>query len=304
MKPEQPLQGASLPSPLVSALQIVVRRRPGLDDPARMPQLERQVDGARLNGTWLRQYAECIGADADRVRVQGLPPLTLQIAAASLHLAILADARFPFQPLGLVHLDQTVEQRRRVDPAARLDLRALTTDARTEKRGISFGLVTEAREDGELVWRSTLRALSLLRPPAQKDRAATAADPRPAGPRPLQTHRIAVPEDMGRRYARIAGDRNPIHQHALLARLFGFRRAIVHGTWTLARALASAGLPGADAYELHARFRRPVELPSEIVVERHAGPQPGQHVLQVDNAQGTETHVRIDVVERGLLPRH
>ena len=78
----------------------------------------------------------------------------------------------------------------------------------------------------------------------------------------------------------------------------------MHGTWTLARALASAGLPGADAYELHARFRRPVELPSEIVVERHAGPQPGQHVLQVDNAQGTETHVRIDVVERGLLPRH
>lgn len=297
MKAEQPLQAGSVPSPLVSAVQIVVRRRVGLHNPAQMPRIERRVDGAQLNTAWLRQYVGCIGADIEQLHTHGLPPLTLQIAAAPLHLAILADARFPFRPLGLVHLDQTVEQFRRIDPAARLDLRAATADARTEKRGISFGLVTEAHADGHLVWRSTLRALYIHRPPEKKDRAATSADTRPAVPPPLDVHRIAVPEGMGRRYARIAGDRNPIHQHALLARPFGFRRAIVHGTWTLARALTSAGLPRSEVYRLQARFQRPVELPAEIVVERYAGKQPGHSVLRVAQVAGTKTHVSIDVNE-------
>lgn len=297
MKAEQPLQAGSVPSPLVSALQIVVRHRLGLDNPAQMPRIERRVDGARLNSAWLRQYVACIGADVEHLHTHGLPPLALQIAAASLHLAILADARFPFKPLGLVHLDQTVEQFRRIDPDARLDLRAVTADARTEKRGISFGMVTEARADGELVWRSTLRALSMRRPREKTDRGDTAPVERPAQPHPLETHRITVAEDMGRRYARLAGDRNPIHQHALLARPFGFRRAIVHGTWTLARALTCAGLPGSEVYRLQARFRRPVELPAEIVVERCAGEQPGHQVLRVAQVPGTKTHVSIDVIE-------
>ncbi|HQD14759.1 MAG TPA: hypothetical protein PLY54_04905, partial [Ottowia sp.] len=54
-------------------------------------------------------------------------------------------------------------------------------------------------------------------------------------------------------------------------RLFGFRRAIVHGTWTLARALALAELPGRPAFTLEAHFRRPVELPSDIRVRAWSG---------------------------------
>ena len=90
-----------------------------------------------------------------------------------------------------------------------------------------------------------------------------------------------MPESTGRRYAAIAGDLNPIHQHALLARLFGFKRAIVHGTWTLARALALAELPRTDAFTLDATFRRPVELPSDILVRAWVGGHGPPDTVQV-----------------------
>ena len=48
-----------------------------------------------------------------------------------------------------------------------------------------------------------------------------------------------LPDDLGRRYASVSGDRNPIHMHALTAKAFGFPRAIAHGMWTKARCLAA-----------------------------------------------------------------
>jgi acyl dehydratase len=150
--------------------------------------------------------------------------------------------------------------------------------------------VTEVRADSRLVWRGVTTALA--RGPGRADaplsRTETVADSA------LElTSRIAlipVPKDMGRRYAAIAGDLNPIHQHALLARPFGFERAIVHGTWTLARALAAAGWPTTPAFELEARFRRPVLLPSTIEVMARRSAQ-GRELL-VSGTERVEPHLQ------------
>ena len=47
-----------------------------------------------------------------------------------------------------------------------------------------------------------------------------------------------MPSNLGRRYGAIAGDRNPIHMWPITARLFGFKRHIIHGMWLLGRAIA------------------------------------------------------------------
>ena len=52
---------------------------------------------------------------------------------------------------------------------------------------------------------------------------------------------IDVPGDIGRRYAGVSGDPNPIHMYAVTARLFGFKSAIAHGMWSYARVLAALG---------------------------------------------------------------
>lgn len=73
-----------------------------------------------------------------------------------------------------------------------------------------------------------------------------------------------VPGDIGRRYAEVSGDRNPIHLHPLTARLFGFPSAIAHGMWTKARALAAFEGRLPDAYTVDVRFKLPVLLPAKV----------------------------------------
>ena len=284
--------------PLLAATAGLFRhRRRGLDEPAAMPRVERALAGATLSPAWLSAYQDCVGLPPDGP----LPPLALQLAAAPLHLAILGDARFPFRALGLVHLSQRVTQTRPLPADAVFDLRAFTTDAQWEKRGMSFGLVTEARIGAGLVWRGETRALAPGPSPAaaampakgQRSEAAEADGPWDC------EHLLRVPEPTGRRYAAIAGDLNPIHQHALLARLFGFRRAIVHGTWTLARALALTGLPATPAFSLEARFRRPVELPSTVQVRAGPGANTGERWVRVLGTDGRTVGLSIRIVPRG-----
>ena len=277
---------------------ILLRRRRGLADDRPFPLIGRGTGPVKLQPWWLARYRGLIGLP-DEPAV--LPPLALQVAAAQLHLEILADPNFPFPALGLVHVGQRVDQTSAVLPGTSLVLDAFTGRSRPVKAGTCFELVTEARRDGRLVWRSITSVLcrhARRGDPSPAGAAPSAsleqglAGPVPARPAPGEWRRIElidVPEDLGRRYAAAAADWNPIHQRAWLARRFGFDRAIVHGTWTLARALVAAGLPGHEAFSLQADFRKPVSLPSRIGVWLRTGPS-GQ-ALRVMDADGGVEHL-------------
>ena len=55
-------------------------------------------------------------------------------------------------------------------------------------------------------------------------------------------------------YAGVSKDWNLIHVHWIFAKLFGFRRAIVHGMWTLATAIAWAEEQGLTHHKLSCSF--------------------------------------------------
>lgn len=284
-------------STLVTTAGLLRHARPGLTDPAALPHIERSLVAATLDPAWLRTYRDSLGLASGRDET--LAPLTLQIAAAPLHLAILGDPRFPFRALGLLHMSQSVTQSRAIPASAPFDLRAYSTDARWEKRGMSFCLITEARCDGALVWQARTRALAPSKSPAVSPATGHASpniEP-PKGVAPQCEQVLHVPESLGRHYAAIAGDLNPIHQHALLARLFGFQGAIMHGTWTLARALVVAELPRGAAYRLKAKFRRPVALPSDIIVRAWAGHVEQPYLIKVSSANDAAPCLDIQVIE-------
>lgn len=248
-----------------------------------MPRIERSLLDARVSENWLQRYLKCTGAKG--WPATRLPPLVLQIAAAPLHMSIMADRAFPFRPFGIVHQSQRIEQWRTLNASASYDFRVFTSETREERRGISFGLITEAKQEGTLVWRSDVRILSLSRAPVKSGHTSRSRDEL-AEPTPSYCESIFVPEPTGRDYARIASDYNPVHIHAWLARPFGFRRAIAHGTWTLARALFLTGLPASPRYLLEARFLRPVDLPSTIVVSSSRGSIESERCLLVSSNVG------------------
>jgi acyl dehydratase len=121
----------------------------------------------------------------------------------------------------------------------------------------TFALLTEVRAGGEPAWEEESTMLS------------------PGGKAPrseeLETDFVAewrLPGDLGRRYAAVSGDRNPIHLHSLTAKPFGFPRPIAHGMWTKARCLAALEPSLPAAYEVSVDFRKPILLPGRVTFER------------------------------------
>ena len=96
----------------------------------------------------------------------------------------------------------------------------------------------------------------------------------------MEVARWKAPADIGRQYAKVSGDYNPIHLSAVSAKLFGFPTAIAHGLWNKARTLAalSEHLPTANV-EIAVQFRKPVRLPSEVTLLSSAAGSSGDFQL-------------------------
>lgn len=254
-------------SSVSSLLGVALRRPAGLRGGGTIPRIE--VGGDRvIDAAWLATYRRLTGDVDDGT----LPPCVPQVLAVGLHLQILRDARFPLPALGMVHVDNVIEERAALPTTGTLHLTARCAGHRLHDKGVTFDIVTEARVgpvgggDGEAPWRSVMTAL--------------VRDPRLAAPQPrteaeahgvstlVSSSSIRVREDTGRRYAGVAGDANPIHLWATTAKAFGFPRAIAHGMWTLARCLAevSPSLPPRPR-RIAVKFVRPVLLPSTILVD-------------------------------------
>ena len=193
---------------------------------------------------------------------QVLPPTYPQVALAQLHSKILADRTFPFNPMGIVHVSNHIQVHR---PMVMTDSQDLSVEVslrnwQPHRRGRLFDIYTEISEPHGVVWESVATALVM------EDKQPSGSRAKLLGGVPeMGEDRIHLSEDLGRRYARVAGDYNPIHQRAWMAKPFGFKRAIIHGMWTLGWAVhepASRQEPGPMQCTGH--FKRPVSLPGDI----------------------------------------
>jgi acyl dehydratase len=78
----------------------------------------------------------------------------------------------------------------------------------------------------------------------------------------------------------VTGDYNPIHVSRLLARLFGFRRDLVHGMWGLARATAGLEELADDGpVRVDVAFKGPLYMEHEVTVR--ASPCAGGRSLRL-----------------------
>jgi acyl dehydratase len=189
-----------------------------------------------------------------------LPATYLHVVAFPLHLAVMNDGRFPFGAVGLIHVANRIEHRRPVRLDETLSLRVRPTALEPHPRGRAFTIVSEARAGGtdEVVWRE--ESTFLRREAADGERAANRDEPS----EPPASAQWRLPADLGRRYAAISGDRNPIHMRDMPAKLLGFPRTIAHGMWTKARCVAALASRLPASYDVEARFRKPVLLPSTV----------------------------------------
>ncbi|WP_200626206.1 MaoC family dehydratase [Pseudomonas sp. LAM2023] len=239
---------------------------------------KRKISGDRLPGDGLRcligvqpgnlaAYRRlCHFTDDGR-----LPATYPHVMAFTLQLQLMTADDFPFPLLGLVHLHNRIEVLRPLGAVEGLRFAVYTDNLQAHAKGGTFDLVSEAEDGIGLLWRETSRML--VRGLKLDGAADEPAEEQPAA-LPEAT-RWYADSDIGRRYAKVCGDYNPIHLSAASARLFGFPTAIAHGMWSKAMALAALrGRLPHSGYAFEVGFRKPVRLPSEVLLSAsEAGPQ-------------------------------
>lgn len=189
---------------------------------------------------------------------QGVPPSYPHLLAFPLHLRLMMLPDFPYPMAGLVHVANRIVQHAAIGAGDRLRVRAWFGGFRRHPRGQAFTIRAAVAKAGTTVWESESAYLRVgARSTLGEALSLTAGDDPAATPVREET----VPRAVAPRYARISGDRNPIHLSWIGARLFGFPRPIAHGMWTKARMLAFA-LPAGpiECATIEAVFRAPILL--------------------------------------------
>jgi len=193
-----------------------------------------------------------------------LPATYPHMLTFPLQLALMTDRSFPFGLPGLVHARNRIEVLRPIGADALLDMEVWAENLATHRSGAAADLCATVSAGGQEVWRSRSTYLS---------RGATAPEGAPeahievaVGDLERVSATWRIPDDAGRRYAKVSGDVNPIHMSGLTAKAFGFKRAIAHGMWVKARVLGALAGRLPDAIDLDVSFRKPLFLPSTVTL--------------------------------------
>jgi len=240
--------------------------------PARRPELPDvalELTGVTVDRARLAAYDRVCGfAVGDRL------PLTYpHVLAFPLHIALMARADFPYSMAGLVHTRNIVTRHRAVLADEPLDIRVAVEHLARHAKGATVDFVTDVSVAGTLVW--TERSTYLARGGAVPDDVPPAEIPSDdwvPGPSVPTVAQWRLGRDVGRRYAAVSGDVNPMHLSPLAARAFGFPGVIAHGMWAKARAIAAIDARVPDHVTADVAFRSPLVLPAPVRLVGEATP--------------------------------
>jgi acyl dehydratase len=248
---------------------ILLTRKKGFRPGQAWPKMRSTWPGAKADPAKVTAYRAACGLQDDGK----LPLLYPHVLTSPLHLGIMAHKAFPLSPLGGVHARNVILQHRAIGVGESLDLEATLCDARVLKGGLEFDIATTICVGPELVWQGLSTYLFLGKrgkygAPTEGYEPPRIADLGTVG----KTATWRVPPDMGRRYAKITGDYNPIHVSKLLAKVFGFKRDLIHGMWSAAKALGETGATiGSTPVRFDVIFKGPIWIGAQTDMKIEAG---------------------------------
>lgn len=269
--------------PLFAKAALPKKASSGTD--VRVPELSATLLYAHTSRADLKQYERVCGFQPSNQ----LPITWPHILAFPLHLKLLTEKAFPLPLLGLVHLRNNITQFRRIGTGEALKLFVRLSGQERTTRGIEFDMITTASSAGSVVWEESSTMLFRQPEPNRKSTEKTAP---PALEHYPNTKEIKVGESIGRQYAKVSGDSNLIHMHALTAKAFGFPKAIAHGMWSKAYALAIMGQQNgwrSGPLKVSCQFKKPVFLPGTAQLNWREGKNAWDY--QLLNARGDAPHL-------------
>lgn len=201
------------------------------------------------------------------------------LLAFGLQMAMMSDSRFPAPAIGTVHLENSITSHRPIAIGETVDVSATVGAPLAHPKGTVYEFRAEVRAGGDVVWEE----LSAYLRRGRDDTKASYAMALPSTDPGSITW--SLPADLGRSYAAVSGDHNPIHLYPLTAKALGFPRQIAHGMWTKARCVAALENRLPDAVRIDVAFKKPVFLPGTVAFGTAADEQ-GQTFSLTDPRTG------------------
>jgi len=219
-----------------------------------LPELELRREDVAVTRSEVDRYAAVCGFPTKDVA----PVPYLHMLAFPLHMALMTDASFPFPAIGSVHLENSITQHRPVAIGETVSLSLTADNLRASTKGRAWDMNVVGTVGDEVVWESVSTYLRVGKGDKENgDPGTTFAAIDAKGPV------WDVPENIGRTYGAVSGDRNPIHLYPLTAKALGFPRHIAHGMWSKARCIAALENRLPDAVRVEVGFKKPIFLPGK-----------------------------------------
>lgn len=247
----------ALPVMLKAALPAVpgVNQLPGIKKTGgALPDLVLERNDVAVERAAVDRYAAVCGFPTRDVA----PVPYLHMLAFPLHMQLMTDAAFPFPAIGSVHLENTIVQHRPVAIGETVSLRLVADNLRASTKGRAWDMNVTGTVGDEVVWESVSTYLRVGKGDKENgDPGMSLASVDAKGPV------WSLPDNLGRRYGAVSGDRNPIHLYPLTAKALGFPRHIAHGMWSKARCVAALENRLPDAVKVEVAFKKPIFLPGK-----------------------------------------
>jgi len=220
-------------------------------------------------------------------------PNYLQVLTLPMQLQMMTNEPFPFKPMGLVHLANHIEVNYLPEQSAKLMLQTSFSGLTRHQKGWVFSVLSEGFVDGELAIAATSYYLSRQRHANVIENAdsMSSLNVNEANPmnivRPITQSKMPTIDDVqppfslscdmnfplgiGRQYARVSGDFNPIHLSRWTAKLMGFKQAIAHGMYSKALCISvvmkkemehGKGALAQTPMQFSTQFMQPIYLPT------------------------------------------
>lgn len=246
-----------------------------------LPEIAYELKGTKIKADHVKSYNKTCGfPEGERV-----PACYPFLMAMPLVTSLVLENKFPFKAMGMVHLSNEITVLRELFTGDVLDIKTHCGDIQVLEKGRVVPFYTEAKRLGKVVWKCTTEIFFFGG--GHKNKEEKAVTPALEG----TSVEWKLADGLGRKYASVSGDYNPIHLYPFTAKLLGFKRQIIHGMWTKARCEAELleQLPDAG-YSLKIDFKTPVFLPSKVRFTSVA--TDGGIDFDLYNAIGEKPHAR------------
>lgn len=177
---------------------------------------------------------------------------------------LLVQSTIPSKLAGLVHISSQFEKHANHDWQQIFDLKVSINDCTLTEKGLVYAVHSEFSQHNQTTLINYNEILDrTIKPMAgNKIKPTTKHYSLPNGKRLCQSR---ITTQTAWQYAKLSGDYNPIHLTPLSAKMFGFKRNIIHGMYNVHFALTQINRQSSQIVNtISIKFNKPCFLPNQI----------------------------------------